>query len=352
MTDALKPYGGNSMSLRDYVLTATLASVSVGLHAQGWHQVGFSGQRLNSATVVGPGSTKPNFQTIAPNVPGALYAIADDGSLLVVGNGGVSSYSRTGKLNWATPFSVVDVAVAPKSGHIYVQAPDSVTALDQNSGGQLWTYSAGFGGETTALTVDSNDVAYLQSGCNCLGGPARISAINPDGSQRWQVFDSDFVRGYIPMVLNTTESIVYRLSTYNLFGANRPLLQGLSTADGHVVISQQENNTHPGAFAPWGTLYDQQSAIAITNNQRVALGTRYGDGYSIDTYNSSDTLIKNSLNHYFPQSMNLSGGHIFSSFPMSVADSVGTLYVPSSKADGLGTFLASVYTNTCVERWK
>lgn len=148
----------------------------------GWHQDRFNAQKMNSSPVVGPSSQLPQFQVLIMNAPGILEAIADDGTLILSNGAEIDSYSRTGTFKWRAAMSASNVAIAP-SGNIYAQTASSVTALKPDTGQILWTYSSGFGDETTPFAIDSKGVAYLQSGCsNCLMGPALLSAINPDGT--------------------------------------------------------------------------------------------------------------------------------------------------------------------------
>lgn len=310
----------------------------------GWRQYKYKGQRTNCAEVSGPGLQEPVLRSLASGMDGGLEAIADDGSLLFRGVS-TSYYSREGTLKWQTPISGTGLAIGPL-GTIYVQTPSSVSALSRDTGEIQWTYSTGFGDETTPLVVDSLGVVYLQSGCtNCFMGPSLLSAIAPNGTLQFQIQDTSSLRGYPPIVLNNDDSLIYRLTVYNLFGANRGLLQALSTSSGNVV-DQFDGGPIPGAFAPWGTLYADGDSIAFSQNRRIAWDPSDPATRFIRTYDSSNQLVKTSLKTYDI----LSGSLQFHSDPRAVMDTNGVLYFFYEEYPT--TYIAAYDTNVGIEGWK
>src|SRR4051794_38380947 len=91
-TTARKSFGGNFVFLPGRLLM--VLSISASLWAQGWPQVGFNGQRLNTSPVPGPGSLKPTFETLATGITGGLYAIGNDGALLMTEGHSVSAIPK------------------------------------------------------------------------------------------------------------------------------------------------------------------------------------------------------------------------------------------------------------------
>src|SRR4051812_8518404 len=106
-----------------------LAPSSPGIQAQtpstGWRMDGFSPERTNRSTVVGP-QTNPTVEVIARDVIGGIKRSTANGWLITADvqlpcNGGtVTAYDSSGLLRWRIPVPCVkDVAIGPE-GQVYI----------------------------------------------------------------------------------------------------------------------------------------------------------------------------------------------------------------------------------------
>jgi len=218
---------------------------------QGWRMGGYNGSRTNNSPAKGPEST-PSFQPLLINAPGALMRISGDGSLLLNNGGKISLLSRAGTLLWTRDMGTIsDVAIGP-SGTVYVSTPASLTALNRNTGGNVWPapLSVNYGNETSALAIDHGGTIYMITGASYVGPPAKFSAIGPDGSIKWELGGT--FRGYSQVVLSTHETIAYFMGQTGYTSLER----GVSTLDGQDLFSASflpRSNTF--AYAPWDALY-------------------------------------------------------------------------------------------------
>jgi uncharacterized repeat protein (TIGR01451 family) len=223
----------------------------------GWRMAGYNTQRTNASSVAGP-TLNPNFQTINPNITGNLRRISTDGSLILVNSESVFSYTSVGGIKWSQTVSgLVDVAISSQ-GTVYASTGNSITALDGNTGQPVWLSPVvtNQGGESSHLAIGSDGTIYFHTGSNLAGGQSKLTAINPNGTIRWNI-NTGGTRGYTPTILNSDESLVY-LQDFGPGPGGNYTVSGFSTTDGQQVITGGYGGcTSFGilAFAPWGTLY-------------------------------------------------------------------------------------------------
>jgi hypothetical protein len=211
-----------------------------GFTPQGWRMEGFNPSRTNVSTVAGPNS-RPEFDLIASNVSGTLKRIADDGSLILTDGATVSSYRKDGQLQWRTNIlltlsgPVVDIAVS-SSGVVYVSSANHLIALDPKSGQPAWpqTVATNSGDESGPLVVGSDGTIYFHTGSTQPGYQERLTAINPDGTLKWD-YAGNTGHGSGRPVFNSDESTIYlqQLRFENTGGGK---VVGLAAATGQSVF--------------------------------------------------------------------------------------------------------------------
>lgn len=258
----------SSSSGQQYKASIKTAQLNVG-----WRMVGFDGTRSFSSPVLGP-SRSPVLQILINDLHGGrLAAIADDGSLIVIGDAQsvnrLVSYTPSGQLKWAiNTLQIEQVTIGP-SGRIYIACIDwgnrqeVLKAINQDSGQVLWSYQSGPSYSAGSdLVIGNDETLYLSLGND--SSHARVVAINTDGTEKWHKDDPFFFSpSYI--VLNTTGTTLYtRKGTYlpdkNLIDY---VGEGLSTVDGHTVYTPNTNNDYPGGlvfYTPQNKLYAYETA--------------------------------------------------------------------------------------------
>src|SRR6266850_3316077 len=194
--------------------------------------------RTNVSQLAGPTSL-PTFRVIASNVQASLKRTADDGSLVLTDGTNVASYTDSGQLRWRTNALavlnglVVDVAVA-SSGVVYASSTNTVIALDPITGQPGWAqpFLANSGDESAPLIVGKGGTVYFHTGSKAGGFQERFTAINPDGTRKWDYLGNTG-RGYRPAVLSTDQSTVY---LYQL-DASGGRAVGLSSVSGEALLN-------------------------------------------------------------------------------------------------------------------
>ncbi len=206
----------------------------------GWRMEGFNPSRTNVSTVSGP-NFKPEFEIIASNVPGSLKRIADDGSLILSDGETVSSYTKDGQIRWRTNVltslygPVVDVALA-SSGIVYVSSATQFVALDPQTGLSTWPQPVvtNSGDESGPLVVAADGTIYFHTGSTQRAYQERLTAINPDGTRKWE-YTGNASRGSSRPVFNSDESMVY-LPQLRAADTGSGTVVGLSGATGQPVF--------------------------------------------------------------------------------------------------------------------
>jgi len=206
----------------------------------GWRMDGFNPSRTNVSTVSGPNS-KPEFEVIASNVSGTLKRIADDGSLILTDGATVLSLAKDGSIQWRTDVlatlngSVVDIALA-SSGIVYVSSANRLIALDPKSGKGTWpqAVTTNSGDESGPLVVGSDGTIYFHTGSTQPGYQERLTAINPDGTRKWE-YTGNAGRGSGRPVFNSNESTIYLQQLRPEAGGGGKVV-GLSAATGRPVF--------------------------------------------------------------------------------------------------------------------
>src|SRR2546422_274680 len=206
----------------------------------GWRMDASNPSRTNVSPLPGPTSL-PTFRVIASNVQASLKRTADDGSLVLTDGRSIASYTDSGQLRWRTNALavlnglVVDVAVA-SSGVVYASSTNTVIALDPITGQPGWAqpFLANSGDESAPLIVGKDGTVYFHTGSKAGGFQERFTAINPDGTRKWDYLGNTG-RGYRPAVFSTDQSTVY---LYQL-GASGELGKavGLSSVPGQVLLN-------------------------------------------------------------------------------------------------------------------
>ncbi|PYS25775.1 MAG: hypothetical protein DMG11_22200, partial [Acidobacteria bacterium] len=206
----------------------------------GWRMDASNPSRTNVSPLPGPTSL-PTFRVIASNVQASLKRTADDGSLVLTDGTNVASYTDSGQLRWRTNAlavlngPVVDVAVA-SSGVVYASSTNTVIALDPITGQPGWAqpFLANSGDESAPLIIGKDGTVYFHTGSKASGFQERFTAINPDGTRKWDYLGNTG-RGYRPAVFSTDQSTVY---LYQL-GASGELGKavGLSSVFGQVLLN-------------------------------------------------------------------------------------------------------------------
>jgi outer membrane protein assembly factor BamB len=259
---------------------------------------GYDGSRTNSSKATGP-STLPSFQPFITNVPSALRLIGPDGSLLLYQPGGtLSVYNANGTPRWTLGAVVSNVAIAPNGTVITSSvAPNSVNAYDLNTGHQVWpsSFTTGLGGnETGALAIDSSRVVYINTGASFVGVPQTLTAINPDGTLKWQ--NTLAYRGFVSPVLTHDGSIVKVPTLGFNFGSAFGVTAGFFTASG-----QPAPGGPPGldSVAPWGTVYftpqgisgNSSGLVGCTADGQTCNQVGSGSYLSVVTFVGASTII-------------------------------------------------------------
>src|SRR5436190_5163121 len=155
---------------------------------------GMNPSRTNASSAPAPVS-RPTFEIIASNVAGRLERIASDGSLIMSDGAAVSSYEKTGRLRWRENISgvlngaITDIAIAP-IGTIYVSSAGTLTALNPDNGKPLWAQPLVVNSATASapLVVDSQGTVYFHTGSTFGRPQQKLTAINPDGTRKWEYF--------------------------------------------------------------------------------------------------------------------------------------------------------------------
>jgi len=243
------------------LLLVIMSSPLPTLNAQnGWRMSGYNGSRTNSTPVAGP-PTQPVFQPLISNAPGSLSRIGPDGSLLLYDGVNLNYYSSAGAPKWTTNVgSIADVAIGP-SGTIYTSTSTTLSAWSATTGASAWSqpYTVNTGNETSALAIDSHETVYMVSGASFVGPPGKVTAINADGSLKW---DNQLTfRGYEQFVLSTDESLGYIMDLTSTSVGNQTLEHAVSTANGqdvYSITSFQDLRDNTYGFAPWNVLYTGQ----------------------------------------------------------------------------------------------
>jgi len=91
-------------------------------------------------------------------------------------------------------------------------------------------YVANSGNETDPLAIDSKETIYFHTGSSFVPVNERLSAINPDGTQKWQVTGN--FRGNTNVVLTADESTAYLLQIKYLIGMVLAMYSRFSTVNG------------------------------------------------------------------------------------------------------------------------
>src|SRR6267142_4280025 len=204
----------------------------------GWRMDGSNPSRTNVSPLPGPTSL-PTFRVIASNVQASLKRTADDGSLVLTDGRSIASYTDSGQLRWRTNALavlnglVVDVAVA-SSGVVYASSTNTVIALDPITGQPGWAqpFLANSGDESAPLIIGKDGTVYFHTGSKAGGFQERFTAINPDGTRKWDYLGNTG-RGYRPAVLSTDQSTVY---LYQL-DASGGRAVGLSSGSGQALLN-------------------------------------------------------------------------------------------------------------------
>ena len=222
------------------IITALVLILSTfaNLNAQnGWRMEGGNASRTNVSPAPGPTSL-PAFRVVATYVSGTVTRIADDGSVILTDGTFVSSYTTQGQLQWRTNVAdglggrVVDVALA-SSGTVYVSSARTLVALDPFTGQPSWPtpFVANSGDESGPLVVSSDGTVYFHTGATAAGTPERFTAINADGTRKWE-FLGNSGRGSGRAVLSTDGLTIY---LYQLRSGGLAKAVGLSSLTGQVV---------------------------------------------------------------------------------------------------------------------
>jgi hypothetical protein len=234
------------------------------LKGSGWRMEGVNPSRTNVAAVKGP-ETAPSFRVLATNVTGNLRRIGLDGSLILVDRlennnfGTVSSYANDGTLKWQKTlviggFGIIDAAVGV-DGTVYISTVGDVRALDGSTGASKWTFSANSGDESSKLAIGKDGTIYFHNGGGTIGFVEALTAINPDGTLKWEAFPG--FRGYTNAVFSSDESLVYLLGGKTCCGG-LPIgnIGSFSTLDGHKVNDTPcDPRGDVYVFSQWNTLY-------------------------------------------------------------------------------------------------
>ena len=107
--------------------------------------------------------------------------------LLLYDGVNLNYYSSAGAPKWTTNVgSIADVAIGP-SGTIYTSTSTTLSAWSATTGASAWSqpYTVNTGNETSALAIDSHETVYMVSGASFVGPPGKVTAINADGSLKW-----------------------------------------------------------------------------------------------------------------------------------------------------------------------
>jgi len=152
----------------------------------------------------------------------------------------VSSYTDSGQMRWQRNIlaglngPVVDLAVG-SSGVVYASSANTLIALDPATGQPGWSapFFANTGDESGPLVVGKDGTIYFHTGGTSAGFQERFTAINPDGTLRWEYLGNTG-RGYRPAVFTTDESTVY-LYQHDGFGDLGRAI-GLSSLSGKVEL--------------------------------------------------------------------------------------------------------------------
>ena len=158
----------------------------------GWRMDGFNSSRTNVSALTGPTSL-PTFRVIGANVSGSLRRTANDGSLILTDGTKISSYSGSGQMRWQTSVlaslngPLVDLAVG-SSGVVYASSANTLIALDPATGRPGWAspFMANTGDESGPLVVGRDGTIYFHTGGTAAGFQERFTAINPDGTRKWE----------------------------------------------------------------------------------------------------------------------------------------------------------------------
>ncbi|HYR88021.1 MAG TPA: fibronectin type III domain-containing protein [Terriglobia bacterium] len=201
----------------------------------GWRMEGFNSSRTNVSPLTGPTSL-PTFRVIAANVTGNLKRTANDGSLILTDGTTVSSYTDSGQMRWQRNIlaglngPVVDLAVG-SSGVVYASSAHALIALDPTTGQPGWVapFVANTGDESAPLVVGKDGTIYFHTGGTSPGFQERFTAINPDGTRKWEYLGNTG-RGYRPAVFSTDQSTVYLYQLDGSGGLGRAI--GLSSVSG------------------------------------------------------------------------------------------------------------------------
>src|SRR5438874_3362131 len=167
--------------------------VCADLFAQnGSRMEGMNPSRTNVSSASGP-VLQPAFDVIAANVWGSVKRIGLDGSLILSDGATVSSYDTRGRQRWRENImdvlngGIADLAIAP-SGVVYASSADALIALDPDTGKPIWPQPllTNSGNESGPLVVDSNGTVYFHTGSTLSGIPEKLTAVNPDGTRKWE----------------------------------------------------------------------------------------------------------------------------------------------------------------------
>lgn len=351
-------------------LFVVLAVLSTYTYAQnGWRMDGYDGTMTYSSPAIGPYSA-PSVQTLLTSpIVLSIGAIADDGSLIVIGgsSGNVSSYTPAGQLKWTSNDTVLSrlVAIGP-SGTIYSADTRSVQAINQNTGQLLWTYTANSGDSCGQLLVGSDGTIYFTSGDSSNSNiPRRLVAINPDGTKKWHIDDS-WGHYLQRIVLNQSGTVLYASILTQLPNLLSFGVHGYSTTNGQklfspVIDANYANNYFPVMpifYAPWNRLYTdsyggtascsddllnripvfppEEDPVAVTRNGRIITYDPYKQALS--GYDSSHKLLWTSVGYSYPYPGTL------------ISDRNGVLYVTGGGPNGNG--LVAIDSATGRELWR
>lgn len=340
----------NNLLIGAQQLTVTPAS------SVGWPMDGFNPQRTNRSTSAGP-STLPNFKTIATHVSGVIRRIGFNGALILTGTDSVSSYSSTGQLMWITNVpGTVDVAIA-STGTVYVSSAGSVLALNKDTGAILWTYNANVGNLSWPMAIGSDDVIYFHSGSSFVGVPNKLSAINADGTKKWEIE----VAGQDRPVLSNDESLAYLLIN-NPSGFGGTVL-AIDTANGQTFLASDNCDSRGGvyAFSPSGSLYTGETndnLLAHSQSLQACSFVPTNDPVGrIVTFSNSGNLV---IERYFSLgsiyfAITPQGTRVWTStdqFSRGIADKNGIIYTTIGNANTAEKSVVALDSATGNQLWR
>ena len=188
--------GGGASNAATVIVTASNSTPA------GSAMLGINPQRTNTTSASGP-KAQPSFTSIIQGVSGSLRRIGGDGTIIITSPGScsanlcgvVSAYTSNGVQKWSVQLTLPDggglsdVAIAP-SGTVYVStySTGEVFALSASTGSTLWTKVVNPNGNQSGnFMIDPSGVIYFQSSSSLAANPDKLTAINPDGTTKWDI---------------------------------------------------------------------------------------------------------------------------------------------------------------------